>query len=81
MINVLMCMCFSGDFVDGIERESTCELEVDAVASDVLNRLEMSGKIGGNPGLAALWDDERQRRTSHNIEDTLLELPASPGML
>ncbi|XP_072300034.1 DNA polymerase zeta catalytic subunit isoform X2 [Eucyclogobius newberryi] len=45
-----------------LEKQSTCELEVDAVAVDVLNRLEIENQIGRNPGLQAIWEDERQRR-------------------
>ena len=30
---------------EDIERQSTCELEVDVVAADILNRLEVGGKI------------------------------------
>ncbi|KAK7493090.1 hypothetical protein BaRGS_00015611 [Batillaria attramentaria] len=45
-----------------VERQSVCELEVDVVAADILNRKEVTDNIGGNPGLAALWEDERQRR-------------------
>lgn len=54
--------------LEEVERVSVCELEVDAVAADVLNRLEIENQIGRNPGLQAIWDDERQRRrqTSEN---------------
>ncbi|XP_060083937.1 uncharacterized protein LOC132563202 [Ylistrum balloti] len=45
-----------------IVRQSTCELEVDVVAADILNRLEVDANVGTNPGLAALWEDEKQRR-------------------
>ncbi len=31
--------------LDEVEKQSTCELEVDAVAVDVLNRLEIESKI------------------------------------
>ena len=48
------------------------------MASDVLNRLEVGDNIGGNPGLAALWEDERQRRRERGL-DGELEPPASPG--
>ena len=30
---------------EDVERQSTCELEVDVVAADILNRLEVGGKI------------------------------------
>ncbi|XP_055088091.1 DNA polymerase zeta catalytic subunit isoform X2 [Periophthalmus magnuspinnatus] len=49
-----------------LEKQSTCELEVDAVAVDVLNRLEIENQIGRNPGLQAIWEDERQRRKERN---------------
>ncbi|GFS12492.1 DNA polymerase zeta catalytic subunit-like [Elysia marginata] len=46
---------------DSVERQSVCELEVDVVAADILNRQELTNSIGANPGLASLWEDERQR--------------------
>ncbi|XP_072912026.1 DNA polymerase zeta catalytic subunit isoform X3 [Hemitrygon akajei] len=50
-----------------IDRQSTCELEVDAVAADVLNRTEIEARVGRNPGLQAIWDDEKQRRRENNL--------------
>ncbi|XP_062896817.1 DNA polymerase zeta catalytic subunit isoform X1 [Mobula hypostoma] len=50
-----------------IDRQSTCELEVDAVAADVLNRIEIEARVGRNPGLQAIWDDEKQRRRENNM--------------
>ncbi|XP_059838914.1 DNA polymerase zeta catalytic subunit isoform X2 [Hypanus sabinus] len=50
-----------------IDRQSTCELEVDAVAADVLNRTEIEAQVGRNPGLQAIWDDEKQRRRENNL--------------
>ena len=61
-----------------MERQSSCELEVDIVATDILNRLEVGDNVGSNPGLAALWEDERQRRL-HKEMDLNLEPPGSPG--
>ncbi|XP_029451114.1 DNA polymerase zeta catalytic subunit isoform X2 [Rhinatrema bivittatum] len=52
--------------LEGVERQSTCELEVDAVAADVLNRQEVEAQIGRNPGLQAIWEDEKQRRREKN---------------
>ncbi|KAM4041549.1 DNA polymerase zeta catalytic subunit [Anomaloglossus baeobatrachus] len=48
--------------LDGVEPQSTCELEVDAVAADILNRQEIEAQIGKNPGLQTIWEDEKQRR-------------------
>ncbi|XP_044025706.1 DNA polymerase zeta catalytic subunit isoform X4 [Siniperca chuatsi] len=52
--------------LDEVEKQSTCELEVDAVAVDILNRLEIENQIGRNPGLQAIWEDEKQRRREKN---------------
>lgn len=46
-----------------VKKISVCEIEGDALAEHILNRLEVaSGNIGVNPGIAALWADEMQRR-------------------
>nr|XP_061806813.1 DNA polymerase zeta catalytic subunit-like [Nerophis lumbriciformis] len=62
--------------LDEVERKSTCELEVDAVSVDVLNRLEIENQIGRNPGLQAIWEDEKQRRREQN-KDSQIETPES----
>ncbi|XP_076024079.1 DNA polymerase zeta catalytic subunit isoform X1 [Genypterus blacodes] len=62
--------------LDEVERQSTCELEVDAVAVDVLNRLEIENQIGRNPGLQAIWEDEKQRRREKN-QESQIEAPES----
>lgn len=41
---LFLCAC-SSLVMDEMERQSTCELEVDAVAVDILNRLEIESKI------------------------------------
>ncbi|XP_076819341.1 DNA polymerase zeta catalytic subunit-like isoform X2 [Clavelina lepadiformis] len=43
------------------ERESTTELEVDILATDILNRCT-SVTSAKNPGIALIWDDEKARR-------------------
>ncbi|XP_014636650.1 PREDICTED: DNA polymerase zeta catalytic subunit isoform X1 [Ceratotherium simum simum] len=62
--------------LEGVEPQSTCELEVDAVAADILNRLDIEAQIGGNPGLQAIWEDEKQRRRSRN-ETSQISQPES----
>ncbi|XP_051265819.1 DNA polymerase zeta catalytic subunit isoform X2 [Dicentrarchus labrax] len=62
--------------LDEVEKQSTCELEVDAVAIDVLNRLEIESQIGRNPGLQAIWEDEKQRRREKN-QASQIETPES----
>uniref|UniRef100_A0AAX7UZ75 DNA polymerase zeta catalytic subunit n=1 Tax=Astatotilapia calliptera TaxID=8154 RepID=A0AAX7UZ75_ASTCA len=65
--------------LDEVERQSTCELEVDAVAVDVLNRLEIENQIGRNPGLQAIWEDEKQRRREKN-QPSQIETPESQDL-
>ncbi|XP_004673831.1 PREDICTED: DNA polymerase zeta catalytic subunit isoform X2 [Condylura cristata] len=62
--------------LEGVEPQSTCELEVDAVAADILNRLDIEAQIGGNPGLQAIWEDEKQRRRIRN-ETSQISQPES----
>lgn len=62
--------------LEGVEPQSTCELEVDAVAADILNRLDIEAQIGGNPGLQAIWEDEKQRRRNRN-ETSQMSQPES----
>lgn len=35
---------YSELYLDGVEKLSTCALEVDVVAADIINRLEVGGK-------------------------------------
>lgn len=45
-----------------IPQQSYCQLEADTLTENILNRLEIEdGKMGINPGIAALWEDEKQR--------------------
>ncbi|KAI1897439.1 hypothetical protein AGOR_G00083300 [Albula goreensis] len=62
--------------LEEVEKQSTCELEADAVAADILNRLEIETQIGRNPGLQAIWEDEKQRRREKN-ESSQIEPPES----
>nr|CAD7400920.1 unnamed protein product [Timema cristinae] len=46
-----------------VTRISSCDLEVDALATDILNRNTITGgELSVNPGLAGIWEDEKQRR-------------------
>uniref|UniRef100_A0A8C7DK18 DNA polymerase zeta catalytic subunit n=1 Tax=Oncorhynchus kisutch TaxID=8019 RepID=A0A8C7DK18_ONCKI len=56
--------------LEDVEKQSTCELEADAVAADILNRLEIDNQIGRNPGLQVIWEDEKQRRQEKNQSET-----------
>jgi len=67
-----------------IKKVSTCELEIDAVAADILNSNDLAGEGAMNPGLKALWEDERERRRQLGIKDPLTppdSPPRSPAAL
>jgi DNA polymerase elongation subunit (family B) len=59
-----------------VTRQSVCELEVDAVAADILNRRQAGKGELVNPGLATIWDDERQRRRQKG-ESSQISPPSS----
>ena len=61
---------------DSVTRVSTTELELDAVAVDILNSNEGEGNM--NPGLKAIWEDERTRRLLLDLNDHPLTPPGSP---
>uniref|UniRef100_A0A4W5MVD9 DNA polymerase zeta catalytic subunit n=1 Tax=Hucho hucho TaxID=62062 RepID=A0A4W5MVD9_9TELE len=62
--------------LEDVEKQSTCELEADAVAADILNRLEIDNQIGRNPGLQVIWEGEKQRRRDKN-QSSQIETPQS----
>lgn len=59
------------------KRQGRCQLEVDAVAADIINRRDLEvNTAGDNPGLAALWKDEKARRRN-NKESSFIKTQAS----
>eukprot|EP00794_Sanderia_malayensis_P000337 gene337-969_t len=62
-----------------IERQSTCMLEVDGIATNILNKNDIKGSLGTCPGLAAIWKEERIRRKENNEPD--IPLPVSQDRL
>ncbi|XP_053566840.1 DNA polymerase zeta catalytic subunit [Bombina bombina] len=66
----------SSCMLEGVAPQSTCELEVDGVAADILNRQEIEAQIGKNPGLQAIWEDEKLRRREKR-ESSQISLPDS----
>ncbi|GLV38027.1 DNA polymerase zeta subunit 1 [Carabus blaptoides fortunei] len=55
-----------------VQRRSFAWLECDAMARDIVNIEEVSsGQLAVNPGLAALWDDERQRRRLNELDSQI----------
>ena len=59
-----------------LPRQATTELELDAVAADILNKQDPTGEAM-NPGLVALWTDERRRREAAGLTDPVTP-PSSP---
>lgn len=56
-----------------VQKMSVCKLEGDVQADFILNRLEITpGHLTGNPGIKALWEDEKQR-LRNNDELSLVE--------
>lgn len=59
-----------------IQFTSCCELEGDCLAQHILNRKDViHGNLGANPGLEALWEDEKQRLNNMNMSETLVPTP------
>ncbi|XP_045467770.1 DNA polymerase zeta catalytic subunit isoform X2 [Harmonia axyridis] len=56
-----------GFIEENLSKVSSCELEGDTLGEYILNRQEIeSGNLAANPGIAALWEDEKQRRRNKN---------------
>ncbi|XP_032687505.1 DNA polymerase zeta catalytic subunit isoform X2 [Odontomachus brunneus] len=66
-----------------IARQSMCELEVDTHASNILNRQNINDKIELNPGLAAIWEEEKARRAAVGLENVKSQLlyPKTPNKI
>ncbi|KAG5322010.1 REV3L polymerase, partial [Acromyrmex heyeri] len=66
-----------------ITRQSMCELEADVYASEILNRQSVSEKLELNPGLAAIWNEEKARRAETDLENAKSQLlyPKTPSKI
>ncbi|XP_025268899.1 uncharacterized protein LOC105259473 [Camponotus floridanus] len=66
-----------------VMRQSMCELEVDAHASDILNKQNVNEKLELNPGLAAIWNEEKARRAAVGLENAKSQLlyPKTPSKI
>ncbi|TGZ60232.1 hypothetical protein CRM22_008645 [Opisthorchis felineus] len=62
-------------------RHTSTEVEVDISVQDILNRAELAGCSGLNPGLEALWSEERARRISNQFGSKLPETPTPDELL
>ncbi|XP_047479044.1 mucin-4-like [Penaeus chinensis] len=61
-----------------VSRSTTCEVEVDALFSDIINKIQLGAGNVTNPGLSYIWEDELQRCKTRGqaVED--LKPPDSP---
>nr|XP_012234018.1 PREDICTED: DNA polymerase zeta catalytic subunit [Linepithema humile] len=66
-----------------VTRQSMCELEVDAHAAEILNRQSVTKKLELNPGLAAIWNEEKARRAEAGLENAKSQLlyPKTPSKI
>lgn len=66
-----------------VTRQSMCELEVDAHAAEILNRQSITEKLDLNPGLAAIWNEEKVRRAEAGLENAKSQLlyPKTPSKI
>nr|XP_031826946.1 DNA polymerase zeta catalytic subunit isoform X1 [Nomia melanderi] len=53
---------------ESITRQSTCKLEVDAQATEILNIEEIRNGSDLNPGIAAIWNNEKNRREAKGLQ-------------
>lgn len=51
-----------------VKRQSICDIEVDAWASDILNKEAIQKGLDVNPGLASIWNEEKARRMLAGFE-------------
>ncbi|XP_036146254.1 DNA polymerase zeta catalytic subunit isoform X2 [Monomorium pharaonis] len=66
-----------------VTRQSICDLEVDVHASEILNRQGVNEKLELNPGLAAIWEEEKARRAEVGLENAKSQLlyPKTPSKI
>ncbi|XP_076378060.1 DNA polymerase zeta catalytic subunit isoform X1 [Megalopta genalis] len=55
-------------------RQSTCTLEVDARATEILNKQELENGLDLNPGIAAIWNNEKYRRDVKGLQQAESQL-------
>lgn len=62
-----------------VTKKSVCKMEIDAWASDILNREEIEKGMDLNPGIAAIWEEEKARRAHADLGgSSQLTYPSSP---
>ncbi|XP_055679121.1 DNA polymerase zeta catalytic subunit [Lutzomyia longipalpis] len=71
---------FRSEDEEDLPRMATTRVEMDILASEILNRTNIPGCVSEhqNPGIAAIWDDELRRRRAMNVADLPpIEVPES----
>lgn len=63
---------------NSLKKMTSCELEVDCKLENILNAKEVADGIASNPGLKAIWDEERQRRINYGMSTDICP-PLSQG--
>ncbi|KAF6017861.1 REV3L [Bugula neritina] len=64
--------------IDTLYKVSTCDQEVDVIAADILNKQLINDHVGTNPGLLALWEDEKKRLQANGLDgEVKLDAPNS----
>lgn len=53
-----------------VSKQSTCAIEIDVAGSDVLNRQAIKNGVDTNPGIAAIWEEEKLRRELAGLPTT-----------
>ncbi|XP_008215763.1 DNA polymerase zeta catalytic subunit [Nasonia vitripennis] len=62
-----------------VKKQSVCKLEIDAWASDILNREVIDKGMDLNPGIDAIWEEEKARRAQAGlVGESQLTHPSSP---
>ncbi|KAK2721241.1 hypothetical protein QYM36_003500, partial [Artemia franciscana] len=64
-------------YLEGAKSASSCDIEIDVIASDILNQLQLTDGVDMNPGLSVLWEEETKRRENLGLS-SIVQLPSSP---
>lgn len=62
---------------DVFRRRSTCDLECDVTADEIINRMEIEHGIDLNPGIAFIWRDENQWRAERGLPEISMKSSVS----
>ncbi|KAG8190208.1 hypothetical protein JTE90_011929 [Oedothorax gibbosus] len=66
----------SSSQISTIPKQSHCELEIDCCDTNIMNKIDRTRDVGENPGIAAIWTEERVRRLANNDTSPLTPVPS-----